>query len=355
MDASVSTRRIRFGDLDVDLGTQSVRLRDQPVSLTRSEFELLRLLISHPRAVVSDREILSSLWKVEWQEDAPAVQVYVSRLRRKLGESAQQPRYIRTVRGVGYYFDPAPFQTTDVAVDEVTLEWCVADARARHLIYFLVGTDRHIRWVSDTIAALLGWEPAQLIGTSIFDLLHPDARHETLKLSVREQLDARHSQRFRLPVRRNDGGYDDMQFTVRPIIGSDGFIAGFLSQWRSANPEVRDRDAAFESLPLGGPAQHVTLKYDADFILRSITPEVAVLGWEPAQILNTFFSPAGLDEAATRQVLQHYLASGIHTVEGPLLLHYADGSHASHDSVMRIQVDADGNFTGLVASFAIEG
>lgn len=98
----------RFGDLVIDRPAWEVRLAGTPVDLTRTEFEILLVLASRPRHVVSDAEIVRAVWGDGWFGDNNNLAVHVSKLRGKLGESGQRPRYIRTVRGVGYRFDPDP-------------------------------------------------------------------------------------------------------------------------------------------------------------------------------------------------------------------------------------------------------
>jgi DNA-binding winged helix-turn-helix (wHTH) protein len=95
-----------YGELDIDARAWEARLGGAVVDLTRTEFEILALLASRPREVVTDEEITREIWGHGWFGDDNNLAVHVSKLRRKLGESGSQPRYIRTVRGVGYRFEP---------------------------------------------------------------------------------------------------------------------------------------------------------------------------------------------------------------------------------------------------------
>ncbi len=92
----------RFGDLVVDPAGREVLLAGQPVELTRLEFDLLDALSESPRIAFSRRQLLDRVWGPGWFGDDHVVDVHVANLRRKLGDDPRAPRFIRTVRGVGY-------------------------------------------------------------------------------------------------------------------------------------------------------------------------------------------------------------------------------------------------------------
>ncbi len=92
----------RFGDLLVDPAAREVRLAGEAVELTRLEFDLLDALSEHPRLVWSRRRLLERVWGPEWVGDDHLVEVHVANLRRKLGDDPRSPRFVQTVRGVGY-------------------------------------------------------------------------------------------------------------------------------------------------------------------------------------------------------------------------------------------------------------
>ena len=96
----------RFDDLVIDRAAWEVRRGDTPVPLTKTEFLLLALLSGQPRRVITGDEITRAIWGEHWIGDDGNIAVHVSNLRKKLGESGLDPRFIRTVRGVGYRFDP---------------------------------------------------------------------------------------------------------------------------------------------------------------------------------------------------------------------------------------------------------
>jgi DNA-binding response OmpR family regulator len=96
----------RFGDLLVDPAAREVRLGGEAVELTRLEFDLLDALSEHPRLVWSRRRLLERVWGPEWVGDDHLVEVHVANLRRKLGDDPRSPRFVQTVRGVGYRMGP---------------------------------------------------------------------------------------------------------------------------------------------------------------------------------------------------------------------------------------------------------
>lgn len=93
---------LTVGDLVVDPESRQVSVTGRDVDLTRTEFDLLAALAARPRAVFSREQLVQAVWGPIWFGDAHVVDVHIAHLRRKLGDDPGQPRYIRTVRGVGY-------------------------------------------------------------------------------------------------------------------------------------------------------------------------------------------------------------------------------------------------------------
>jgi len=96
---------LRIGELEVDSTTHEVRRSGAVVDLTVKEFELLSHLMRHPRRAFRREELLESVWGFS-SGDTSTVTVHVSRLREKIETDPGLPRYVRTVRGVGYRFEP---------------------------------------------------------------------------------------------------------------------------------------------------------------------------------------------------------------------------------------------------------
>jgi DNA-binding response OmpR family regulator len=92
----------RFGALEVDPAGRDVRVDGAPVPLTRTEFDLLDALSADPRIVFSRRQLLERVWGSDWFGDEHVIDVHVANLRRRLNDDAEHPRYVRTVRGIGY-------------------------------------------------------------------------------------------------------------------------------------------------------------------------------------------------------------------------------------------------------------
>ena len=92
---------IVVGELHIDASARQVTVRGQAVDLTPREFDLLSYLADRAGTVVTRRELLTQVWRQPYGSSDDTVDVHLSWLRRKLGESAQHPRYLHTVRGVG--------------------------------------------------------------------------------------------------------------------------------------------------------------------------------------------------------------------------------------------------------------
>jgi two-component system response regulator RegX3 len=92
------------GPLRLDPDRRSASLDGEELDLTRKEFELLELLLREAGAVVSRERLIDEVWDVNWVGSTKTLDVHVSSLRRKLGDDSASPRFIHTVRGVGFRF-----------------------------------------------------------------------------------------------------------------------------------------------------------------------------------------------------------------------------------------------------------
>ena len=101
---SVEATRIESGPVSIDLVRHLVRVRGEQIGLTRSEFQLLRLLAGRPGEVFARDQIMEELWQTEFDGDVRACDVHISNLRQKVEIDAQRPELVVTVRGVGYKF-----------------------------------------------------------------------------------------------------------------------------------------------------------------------------------------------------------------------------------------------------------
>ena len=98
---------IEVGPVRVDRGRREARVNGAELDLTRKEFELLALLVSEPGSVITRERLIDEVWDTNWFGSTKTLDVHVSSLRRKLGDDSQNPRFIHTVRGVGFRFAAA--------------------------------------------------------------------------------------------------------------------------------------------------------------------------------------------------------------------------------------------------------
>jgi DNA-binding response OmpR family regulator len=94
-------QEITVGELIIDPRRRQARLRGQPLQLTRREFDVLAYLAERVGQVISRRELMNEVWNQARIGEEQTIDVHISWLRRKLGETAAQPRFLHTVRGVG--------------------------------------------------------------------------------------------------------------------------------------------------------------------------------------------------------------------------------------------------------------
>jgi two-component system response regulator RegX3 len=90
------------GDLRLDAGARRAWLGEDELKLTRKEFDLLARLAAEPGRVVSRETLMSDVWDENWFGSTKTLDVHIAALRRKLGDSPVHPRYVETVRGVGF-------------------------------------------------------------------------------------------------------------------------------------------------------------------------------------------------------------------------------------------------------------
>jgi two-component system, OmpR family, response regulator MprA len=107
LDQDSRPEALRFADLELDPGTREVRRGDRSISLTRTEFALLELLMAHPKQVLTRSRLLEDVWGYDFPTSGNALEVYVGYLRRKT-EAEGEPRLLHTVRGVGYVLRETP-------------------------------------------------------------------------------------------------------------------------------------------------------------------------------------------------------------------------------------------------------
>jgi two-component system, OmpR family, response regulator VicR len=96
---------MKFPGLELNVLHRSVRAGGKDIELTVKEFELLQLFAGHPEQVFSRNQLLSKIWDIDYYGDTTTVTVHIRRLREKIEPNPSQPRYIKTVWGIGYKFE----------------------------------------------------------------------------------------------------------------------------------------------------------------------------------------------------------------------------------------------------------
>jgi DNA-binding response OmpR family regulator len=98
--------RLSFHGLDIDARTREVTRNSEPLRLTAKEFDLLWFMANHARQVFSRDQLMDRVWGYEAALDTGTVTVHIRRLREKIEDEPSRPRFVQTVWGVGYRFDP---------------------------------------------------------------------------------------------------------------------------------------------------------------------------------------------------------------------------------------------------------
>jgi two-component system phosphate regulon response regulator PhoB len=101
----LAQEKISMGDLEIDSAGMNVIARGQSVTTTATEFRLLEYLASRPGRVFTREQLLDAVWRDTSYVTPRSVDVYVRRIREKIEQDAENPRFLRTVRGVGYRFE----------------------------------------------------------------------------------------------------------------------------------------------------------------------------------------------------------------------------------------------------------
>ena len=101
VEAKPENQKVTYADITLDPSTREARRGDMVLQLTVTEFNLLHLLLRHPRQVLERRQILNDVWGYDFGGDDNVLEIYIGYLRKKL-EADGQARLIHTVRGVGY-------------------------------------------------------------------------------------------------------------------------------------------------------------------------------------------------------------------------------------------------------------
>lgn len=216
--------RQHFGSLAIDRRAHEVTVDGQQVPLSRSEFNLLSRLTASPRTTISHSILRPSEPGDDEDVDYAPLHVSISRLRRKLREAGITPRHIVAVHGYGYRFEPEP--------DIAPTEHPAAEPDPRNSAHALIGPDRALRWLSDNVHALLGWDPTATEGVAILDLIHPDDWPTIIE--ARPTLDIGQPVVINCRFLTPRGDVRRIECRCRPFIGPVGTIDAVMGAWRSA-------------------------------------------------------------------------------------------------------------------------
>ncbi|MCD8511748.1 MAG: response regulator transcription factor [Bacillus sp. (in: Bacteria)] len=102
MVATVKTNQITIGELEIYPENHAIYLKGKSIELTMKEYELLVYLANHQDKVLSRDQLLNAIWNFEFVGDTRIVDVHISHLREKIEADTKNPKYIKTVRGIGY-------------------------------------------------------------------------------------------------------------------------------------------------------------------------------------------------------------------------------------------------------------
>lgn len=161
--------------LEIDFVSHRVRTDEREVSLTPTEFEVLRVLATHTGSVVSSDRFVAEVWG-EWFSSLGHLQVHMHHLRRKLGPCGA---CIVTRRSRGYLLEATPDDAALRQEKPESMAFLAAlqeEAAARKVIWGIADSERLITWLSDTVSPLLGWRVQDLVGRYAYEIVHPDDR-----------------------------------------------------------------------------------------------------------------------------------------------------------------------------------
>jgi DNA-binding response OmpR family regulator len=96
----------RVGDIELDLDARRATVGGRALELTSREYDLLAFFVTHPERVFSREQLMESVWGSRYFGTARTVDNFIARLRAHIGDDAERPRHLETVRGVGYRFNP---------------------------------------------------------------------------------------------------------------------------------------------------------------------------------------------------------------------------------------------------------
>jgi DNA-binding response OmpR family regulator len=107
-EAPNNGNKLVCGNITIDLARRTVFVNSKAVVLSRTEWQLLQQLCANAGRVMLHEDLLTRTWGPEYRDDVQYLRVWISRLRQKLEENPAEPKYIRTVQGIGYILEASP-------------------------------------------------------------------------------------------------------------------------------------------------------------------------------------------------------------------------------------------------------
>lgn len=232
--------------LVVDEDSHEVFLDGQSVDCTIAEFLLLSTLARQPRRAFSNEYLTQILTGSTWTDDHRVLQVTVSRLRRKLGESGRQPRHIINIHGFGYRFEPG---TEPASESENQVQQSCSPTRISRPSAVIVTSPQHIiAWTSDSVLDLLGWQPGEMSGYQGVDFVHMADLDKVAK--SRETTELGVPDRMVVRLLGKDDHYCPLDVQIVPQIDDKANVVSYVTELRPAQSGL---------LPWPPPSQPIRL------------------------------------------------------------------------------------------------
>jgi PAS domain S-box-containing protein len=222
--------------LRIEFASRSVYVDSHEVALTPKEYEVLACLAERVGTVVPVAHIIESVWG-EWFGSTEHIFVHVHNIRRKLGPCGD---LLVTKRRAGYLLRREPSEPRDASehsdINQRYVELLSEDAWARRVVWFLLGGDARVMWVSESIAELMGWPPQHLLGKHPWSIADSGARDDLMACFTTGGGASRVSTNTRL--RHADGEVIPIAMAAQVLWGMDGRPQGGIGEWS------RDRSRA---------------------------------------------------------------------------------------------------------------
>ncbi|MCU1455885.1 MAG: two-component sensor histidine kinase [Acidimicrobiales bacterium] len=258
---------LRFGDLAIDLSSREVWLRQQPVELTRREFDLLSHLVLERGRTITREHLLEVAWSssARWQT-AATITEHVRRLRLKLEEDPSDPRLIVTVRGTGYRFDP-PDEPHRLALPDESIQ------SAPEAMFLLRGVE--VISANPAMLEVLAVSClAEIVGRPIYEFIAPRSL-DAARIRL-ERIQAGSWPRPEvLTLTCSDGQHRTVEVASAPVVWS-GEPVSQVTVWPTAPPGQ-----------IHASADAAVIVASPDFSIQSFNPAAESLyGWSEDEVVG---------------------------------------------------------------------